>query len=394
MPHRADDVAAAGPVVRPASPDDLDALLAIEERAFETDRLSRRSFRHFLTRGQASCVVVEAGGRVAGYALVLYRRATALARLYSIALDPGMRGQGLAGLLMEAAERAAADAGCLVLRLEVRLDNAPAIALYRARGYRRFGRYLDYYEDHADALRLQKVLRASVPDHVTRVPYYGQTTDFTCGAAALLMVMRALDPNAELSRRQELRLWREANTVFMMDGTGGCEPYGLAVALARRGFAAEVLVTAGGALFLDTVRSPVKREVMALVQEDFRAEAARLGIPVHRRALTIERLSRLLGAGGVAIVLISSYRMYHAKTPHWVVVHGCDGRYVFVHDPWIEDEDLETPMAKADLPIPLAEFMRMARFGRDRLQAAVLVRASRRRGTLVRASRRAGGDAP
>jgi len=42
--------------------------------------------------------------------------------------------------------------------LEVRADNARAIALYEERGYEKFGTVADYYEDGASALRYRKRL--------------------------------------------------------------------------------------------------------------------------------------------------------------------------------------------------------------------------------------------
>jgi len=69
---------------RPAEPRDLDALLAIEATAFEWSRISRRSFRHFLTSPRAILRIAETGGKVVGYHLVLFRSGTASVRLYSL----------------------------------------------------------------------------------------------------------------------------------------------------------------------------------------------------------------------------------------------------------------------------------------------------------------------
>jgi ribosomal-protein-alanine acetyltransferase len=144
--------------VRPGKPADLDALLDIEHRSFTTDRLSRRSMRHFLTSSSAVLLVAEDGGTLSGYALVLCPPRTATARLYSIAVAPHMSGRGIGPRLLAAAERAAARRGRRAMRLEVHDRNTRAIARYEKSGYRQFGRYRDYYEDHGDALRFEKVL--------------------------------------------------------------------------------------------------------------------------------------------------------------------------------------------------------------------------------------------
>ncbi len=54
------------------------------------------------------------------------------------------------------AEKEAVEADRIIMRLEVREDNTGAIALYRRLGYRQFGTYRDYYEDHGDALRFER----------------------------------------------------------------------------------------------------------------------------------------------------------------------------------------------------------------------------------------------
>ncbi len=46
------------------------------------------------------------------------------------------------------------------MRLEIRVDNAASLALFSTRGYTVFGRHHDYYDDGADALRLQRGLGA------------------------------------------------------------------------------------------------------------------------------------------------------------------------------------------------------------------------------------------
>jgi ribosomal protein S18 acetylase RimI-like enzyme len=152
--------AAFNPIVRPATVEDIPALVALENRAFSGDLVSARSFRHLLTRGNAITIVDEVGAAVRGYALLLFRTASPVARLYSFAVDHVHRGQGIAKALLAEAERLAAEHGCAFLRLEVRKDNAPAQALYRKLGYRDIGTVAGYYEDGMAAVRMEKPLAA------------------------------------------------------------------------------------------------------------------------------------------------------------------------------------------------------------------------------------------
>lgn len=141
--------------LRTARPADLPALLALEA-PFPGDRLSARQFRHHLANPRARLRVLVDGDGVAGYHLVLLRRGSDWARLYSIAVDPARRGQGLGRRLLADAEAQARAAGCRGLRLEVRQDNAGALHLYEAAGYRREAALPHYYDDGAAGWRLSR----------------------------------------------------------------------------------------------------------------------------------------------------------------------------------------------------------------------------------------------
>jgi ribosomal protein S18 acetylase RimI-like enzyme len=146
-------------LIREAVLDDLEALLALEEICFQSDRLSRRSFQRWLKGDRGILSVLEFECQVVGYGLVLLRKGTRLARLYSIALSPVVRGRGFGRLLVQALEAEAMEAGCLFMRLEVSKVNTAGISLYTNLGYGVFGELPDYYEDHTDALRMQKQIR-------------------------------------------------------------------------------------------------------------------------------------------------------------------------------------------------------------------------------------------
>jgi len=149
--------------IRPARASDVDALLAIEHAVFQTDRLSRRSFRRLIDRPSAALLVAEVGAALAGYCIVLFRTGSRTARLYSISTAPRMAGQGMGRMLIEAAEKAAIGRGKRSLRLEVREDNARAIAIYERAGFGMTGRTPDYYQDGTAAIRMEKELAVGTP---------------------------------------------------------------------------------------------------------------------------------------------------------------------------------------------------------------------------------------
>ncbi len=147
--------------IRRATPADLPALIALERRAFTTDHLSPRQYRHHLGNPGALVLAAVDGGGLVGKAVVFFRKGSDIARLYSIAVDDAARGRGIASALLSAVERGAHARGCTRLRLEVRQDNRGAIRLYEKLGYRRFGAIAGFYEDGADAWRYEKPLPAA-----------------------------------------------------------------------------------------------------------------------------------------------------------------------------------------------------------------------------------------
>jgi ribosomal protein S18 acetylase RimI-like enzyme len=360
--------------IRPARAADIDALVAIENSAFTSDRLSRRSFRTLLERETAQTLIAEAGGRAVGYCMVLFRKGSGVARLYSIATLGDTSEKGVGRQLLGAAEQAAYDRDRLLLRLEVREDNRRAIALYEQNAYRRIGREPDYYEDGAPALRFEKILRGGRAV-TTTVPYFEQSVDFTCGPCCLMMALAHFKPGFTPDAVMEIRLWREATTVFMMSGPGGCEPFGMAAVAHERGLVPEIIVTHQGALFLQSVRSEEKRQVMELAQADFRRRVEDYRIPVDYRAFTLDDIRDAVAEGRLVMVLVSGYLMFGKKVPHWVLVLADDGDHFVVHDPWVEDERGETRVDAAAIPVPHEVFYGMAQFGR--MRAAIILGGAR-----------------
>ncbi|PXA04113.1 ribosomal-protein-alanine acetyltransferase [Coraliomargarita sinensis] len=362
-----------GIVIREALRDDLDALVELENACFATDRLSRRSFQRWLKGEHSVFHVATSGDALVGYGLVLLHSGTRLARLYSIAVAPAVRGKGIAQQLLGKLEEAAEDEDRFFMRLEVAKENSAAVRLYEKLGYSVFDEWEDYYEDHSDALRMQKRIR--FPEYTRyepRIPWFAQSTSFTCGPACLLMLMSAADPQIEISRALELDLWREATTIYMTSGHGGCHPVGLALAAQARGFHAEVRLSLLSTPFLEGVRATHKKEVLDLVHEQFMERGRASRLPIVHEAVSISQLESWLTEEALVMVLISSYRLNNDKAPHWVVVTAQDELCFYLHDPDVE-KLTRSSLDCQDIPIAKQDFGKMLIYGSNRYSAAVVL---------------------
>jgi predicted double-glycine peptidase len=207
-----------------------------------------------------------------------------------------------------------------------------------------------------------------------RLPYYNQSTDFTCGAASLLMAMKTLDKATPFDRLHELQVWREANTVFMGKGHAGSSPYGIALAAWRRGFHAEIWVSHKGPVLAYYQNKPDWLKAGRLVQEADEKLVQDLGMPITRRKWDQDDLIAARKEGAVPIVLVTTRAFHGDNTPHWVVFAGGDDEQVYINDPWISRDKGQTAKSQTGRPASHKVFMNMAKCGPREERAVVLIR--------------------
>ncbi len=143
--------------VRAARPSDGSAILTLEE-LFPSDRMSMRSVRRFLHAANARTWIAELDGAVVGNLILLMRKGSQVARIYSVVVAPQARGRRFGERLVQAAEAEAAHLSLQAISLEVRADNHAARALYAKLGYSEAASLPGYYEDGGDGLRLRKAI--------------------------------------------------------------------------------------------------------------------------------------------------------------------------------------------------------------------------------------------
>jgi ribosomal-protein-alanine acetyltransferase len=146
--------------LRPATPADLDAIMAIEERSFPTDAWSRDTMAAEVAGEHGRYLVDEVDGVVIGYGGVRALRGSIDADIQTIALLAEHRGTGRGRRLLRALLAEAETRGAREVFLEVRADNPAAEGLYLAEGFTEIGRRPRYYQpDDVDAIVMRLDLR-------------------------------------------------------------------------------------------------------------------------------------------------------------------------------------------------------------------------------------------
>jgi ribosomal-protein-alanine acetyltransferase len=135
--------------IRPARRSDLASIAALEQGCFTTYNLNKRQLHYLQQRQSAVFLVAEQDGRIVGegIALVRHHKQSVSGRVYSLAVDPASRGQGIGQRLMREMVEQLRHRAVRRIYLEVEASNAPAIQLYHRLGFASIGTLPDYYGD-------------------------------------------------------------------------------------------------------------------------------------------------------------------------------------------------------------------------------------------------------
>lgn len=141
-------------IIRRATIHDLEEILAVEKAGFTSEAFTRRQLRYLLTRARGIVLAAVSDNRTVGYLSLLTSARHGQARIYSLAVMPRCRGQGLAEGLVDAALAFAREKGLKAVFLEVEAGNLAALSLYRKKGFIEHGIKPRYYRNGTDALSM------------------------------------------------------------------------------------------------------------------------------------------------------------------------------------------------------------------------------------------------
>lgn len=131
------------------------------------DPWSRAAFISEIDHGHYYIGAYADGGELLGYAgLAVNRGSNPEAEVHTIGVDPSRQGAGIGTALLRTLLARADERGATTF-LEVRTDNEPAIALYRAHGFEIVGLRKRYYQPSgADAHTMRRAARTADAEEV------------------------------------------------------------------------------------------------------------------------------------------------------------------------------------------------------------------------------------
>jgi len=187
------------------------------------------------------------------------------------------------------------------------------------------------------------------------VPYYAQSSEFTCGPACVVMVMKHFDPAIKTNRQLEFEIWRQCNMI----GVRGADPYGLAVPLLDAGYEVRLITRNKRIIDHDLWRrrrrrhfSPDDIALSLFGMNENQQRALRRGLNVHYKKPVVEDVIHGVHDGFIPIILVHMGIVHSLNIPHWVVVTDADEELVTFNDPY-------PPKGKRGIKLPHIKFQKM-----------------------------------
>jgi hypothetical protein len=189
-----------------------------------------------------------------------------------------------------------------------------------------------------------------------KIPYYAQSTEFTCGPACVLMVFKLFNPRLKLNRTLEFEVWRQCNMI----GVRGADPFGMSVPLLDAGYRVHLVTRRKRMINSDLWKSRLREngftpeDAMLAVfgSAENRKRALGRGLTVEYGRLTVEWVARSCGEGLIPIALVHMGVVHQLDIPHWVVVTDAGEDHVAFNDPY-------PPKGGKNIRVSREEFQKM-----------------------------------
>lgn len=166
------------------------------------------------------------------------------------------------------------------------------------------------------------------------VPYYAQSSEFSCGPACVLMTRAFLDNDPfALCRTEEFTAWRRT----CMIGLGGSDAFGLALPFVDRGYQVKVYNEHVPTIPKDLLLTFLTEEDARLTELSSRmarGELQQAGVEIVQAPPDLATIEQALTDDWVPNCLVGMQEVHEEEVPHWVVVFAIDEETVTFHDPY------------------------------------------------------------
>ena len=149
-------------VIRHATTDDLGTLHEIERECFTRDAFTLDQIAFLLENPDSFCLVALVNETVVGFIIGQKQDSsgTRIGHVYTLDVVTDYRRKGIGHQLVIELERLFNEKNVKDCYLEVDVENAGALSLYRKLGYKELKRLKNYYSKGVDGVRLRKRLAA------------------------------------------------------------------------------------------------------------------------------------------------------------------------------------------------------------------------------------------
>ena len=143
--------------VRSYQPHDFPALHRLDQSCFPAGiSYSKTTLHYFMTVRSADCIVATDADKIAGF--ILTEENPPLAHIITLDISASHRRQGIGTALLLESEKNLTLRGVHSILLETAIDNDPAVAFWKAHGYRIEAVLKRYYLARLDAYEMRKLL--------------------------------------------------------------------------------------------------------------------------------------------------------------------------------------------------------------------------------------------
>jgi ribosomal protein S18 acetylase RimI-like enzyme len=142
---------------------DFDRIIELERKCFcKYLAYTPKQLEYLITRANSTCLTETLQDILRGFIIILYRNGSRVAGIETLNVDPLFQGGGIGTKLLNAAEKDMKYKWIKRIRLEVSIENKPAIRLYERAGFKKIKILKNYYNyEHngtRDAYRMIKDL--------------------------------------------------------------------------------------------------------------------------------------------------------------------------------------------------------------------------------------------